>query len=94
MLGEIYRMLALTIGEPVKEFTYAFKNKDGRTVTEAKKFTPKSFAAEMLGGKAIGGSFIMVMTRAVSITRLTRGNTTAIHTTELTGNILTCRWKK
>ena len=61
MLGEIYRMLALTIGEPVKEFTYAFKNKDGRTVTEAKKFTPKSFAAEMLGGKAIGGSFIMVM---------------------------------
>ncbi|WP_298454257.1 aminopeptidase C [uncultured Prevotella sp.] len=61
MLGEIYHMLALTMGEPVKEFTYAFKNKDGRTVTEAKKYTPKSFAAEMLDGKAIGGSFIMVM---------------------------------
>lgn len=61
MLSEIYRMLTLTLGEPVKEFTYAFKNKDGRTVTEAKKYTPKSFAAEILGGKTIGGSFIMVM---------------------------------
>ena len=30
MLGEIYRMLTLTIGAPVEQFTYAFKDKDGR----------------------------------------------------------------
>ena len=28
MLAQIYHMLTLTLGEPVKEFTYAFKNKD------------------------------------------------------------------
>lgn len=61
MLTEVYRMLSLAFGEPPTEFTYAFKNKDGRTVTEAKKYTPMTFAAEVLGGKKIGGSFIMVM---------------------------------
>ena len=37
MLGEIYHMLVITLGEPVKEFTYAFKNKDGKAVTAAKQ---------------------------------------------------------
>lgn len=61
MLSEIYHMLSLTLGEPPVEFTYAFRNKDGRKLTADKKYTPKSFAAEILGGKPVGGSFIMVM---------------------------------
>ena len=61
MLATVYRMLALTMGEPPTEFTYAFKNKDGRTVTEAKKYNPVTFAAEILAGKPLKGSFIMVM---------------------------------
>ena len=61
MLSEVYRMLALTMGEPPTEFTYAFKNKDGRTVTEPKKYNPMTFAAEILGDAPVKGSFIMVM---------------------------------
>ena len=61
MLATVYRMLALTMGEPPTEFTYAFKNKDGRTVTEAKKYNPVTFAAEILDGKPLKGSFVMVM---------------------------------
>ena len=61
MLSEIYRMLALTMGEPPTEFTYAFKNKDGRTVTEPKKYNPMTFAAEIFGDAPVKGSFIMVM---------------------------------
>lgn len=60
MLGEIYKMLALTLGEPVKEFKYAFKNKKGQTVTETKTYTPQSFYKEVVGGP-INGTFIMVM---------------------------------
>lgn len=61
MLAEVYRMLTLTLGEPVKEFTYAFHNKDGKTRTEARTFTPQSFYNEIMGGRALKGSFIMVM---------------------------------
>ena len=60
MLSEIYHMLVITLGEPVKEFIYAFKNKDGKAVTEAKKYTPKSFYEETVGGP-LNGTFIMVM---------------------------------
>ena len=37
MLGTVYRMLAMTIGEPPAEFVYAFKDKKGRAVGEAKE---------------------------------------------------------
>lgn len=60
MLGTIYHILTLTLGEPVKEFSYAFKNKEGKTVGETKKYTPKSFY-EATVGKELNGSFIMVM---------------------------------
>lgn len=61
MLSEVYRMLSLVFGEPPTEFTYAFKDKKGRAVTGRKTYTPKTFAAEILGGKPVSGSFIMVM---------------------------------
>ena len=60
MLATIYRMLAMTIGEPHAQFTYAFKNESGRTVTEAKTYTPQEFAKEVVGGP-ISGTFIMAM---------------------------------
>ena len=60
MLAEIYRMLALTLGEPVTEFTYAFRNKDGKRVTEPKHYTPQSFFREVVGEK-LNDTFIMVM---------------------------------
>ena len=60
MLGTVYQMLTLTIGTPVKSFTYAFKNKDGKTVTPAKQYTPKQFYEETVGGPS-HGTFIMVM---------------------------------
>lgn len=60
MLGSIYRMLSLTLGEPVKEFTYTFRDKSGKPVGEAKKYTPKSFY-EATVGHALNGTFLMVM---------------------------------
>ena len=60
MLGTIYRMLALTIGEPPQSFSYAFKDKEGRTVGQAKTYTPKEFFKEVVGGP-INGTFIMAM---------------------------------
>ena len=60
MLSEIYHMLVITLGEPVKEFTYAFKNKNGKALTTPKKYTPKEFYQEIVGGP-LNGTFIMVM---------------------------------
>ena len=60
MLGQVYHMLSLTLGEPVKEFTYAFRDKDGKQIGEAKKYTPKSFYEETVG-KDLNGTFLMVM---------------------------------
>lgn len=60
MLSVVYNMLCLTLGEPVNEFTYAFRTKDGRTVGEPRKYTPKEFYEATVGGP-LKGSFIMVM---------------------------------
>ncbi len=60
MLSTVYRMLCLTLGQPVKEFTYAFRNKDGKQMGEAKTYTPKSFY-EATVGKSLNGTFVMVM---------------------------------
>ncbi|MBR0276422.1 MAG: C1 family peptidase [Prevotella sp.] len=60
MLTQIYHMLVYTIGEPPQKFTYAFKNEKG-TSGEPKEYTPMSFYEELMGGKKLNGSFIMVM---------------------------------
>ena len=60
MLSEIYHMLVITLGEPVKEFTYAFKDKNGKALTAPKKYTPQEFYQEIVGGP-LNGTFIMVM---------------------------------
>lgn len=60
MLKTIYGMLCLAYGEPVKEFTYAHRDKNGKIVGEEKKYTPLSFAEEC-GATKLKGSFVMVM---------------------------------
>jgi bleomycin hydrolase len=60
MLSEVYHMLVITLGEPVKEFSYAFRDKNGKALTPAKKYTPQSFYQEVVGDK-LNGTFIMVM---------------------------------
>ena len=60
MLAQVYRMLSLTLGEPVKEFTYTFRDKDGKQVGDPKKYTPKSFYEETVG-HSLNGTFLMVM---------------------------------
>ena len=60
MLATVYHMLSLTLGEPVKQFSYAFKTKDGKTVGETRTYTPMEFYKATVGNP-ISGSFIMVM---------------------------------
>lgn len=60
MLADIYRMLVLTLGEPITEFDYAFHGKDGKAKTARRHYTPKSFYDEIVG-HPLNGTFIMVM---------------------------------
>jgi len=59
MLATVYHMLAMTLGEPVKTFTYTFRDKDGKALL-TKTFTPKSFYDATVG-HPLNGTFIMVM---------------------------------
>lgn len=60
MLSTVYRMLAMALGEPVKEFTYQFRNRCGEPVGEPRRYTPLEFYNETVGHK-FAGTFIMVM---------------------------------
>jgi len=48
MLGEIYRILVLSLGNPPTEFDWQYEDKDGK-ISEMKTYTPKSFYDEMVG---------------------------------------------
>jgi bleomycin hydrolase len=48
MLSEIYRVLAITLGEPPESFEWRYKGKDSKP-SELKKYTPKSFYQEAVG---------------------------------------------
>lgn len=60
MLAQIYRMLVMTIGEPVGKFTYAFRDKNGKALGPAREYTPQQFYQEIVGGP-LNGTFIMAM---------------------------------
>lgn len=60
MLGTVYHMLTLTLGQPVEKFTYQFRDKDGKPVGQAKTYTPLEFYKATVG-KKLNGTFIMVM---------------------------------
>ncbi len=58
MLSEVYRMLALNLGEPPTEFDWRFKNKD-KKIVEA-HYTPQSFKAAIFGDVKLD-DYVMVM---------------------------------
>ena len=60
MLATVYKMLALTLGEPVKSFEYAFKNKAGKAITPVETYTPKQFFDKTVG-RSLNDNIIMVM---------------------------------
>lgn len=60
MLQTVYRILYLSLGEPVRSFTFAFKDKNGKQIGEPRVYTPKEFYKETVGGP-INGTFIMAM---------------------------------
>lgn len=59
MLAEIYRMLALTIGEPVESFTWTRCDKEGKPIS-TKTYTPQSFYAEFAGND-LKNNYVMLM---------------------------------
>lgn len=59
MLGEIYRMLALTLGTPPSEFTWTRKDSKGNIVS-TKKYTPLEFYKEFAGND-LKNSYVMLM---------------------------------
>lgn len=59
MLEEIYRMLAISLGQPPTEFTYVRKNKKGEIVS-IRKYTPQEFYKEFAGND-LKGDYVMLM---------------------------------
>lgn len=59
MLEEIYRMLAISLGQPPMEFTYVRKNKKGEIVS-TRKYTPQEFYKEFAGND-LKGDYVMLM---------------------------------
>ena len=59
MLGEVYRMLVLTLGEPPAKFTWTLTNSKGETLS-TKEYTPLSFYAEFIG-EDLKNNYIMLM---------------------------------
>ena len=60
MLGEIYHMLVLGLGQPVTEFTWAPKGADGKYISAPKRYTPQSFYAEWVG-EDLNRDYVMLM---------------------------------
>lgn len=58
-LSEIYRMLALCLGEPVQEFEWTRCDKNNNIVSR-KKYTPKSFYDEFIG-EDLENNYVMIM---------------------------------
>ncbi len=59
MLGEIYRMLALTLGTPPAEFTWTRKDSKGNVVS-TRKYTPLEFYKEFAGND-LKNDYVMLM---------------------------------
>ncbi len=59
MLSQIYKMLVLAYGEPVREFTYTLRDAQGREIS-TETYTPQSFYAKHIG-KDLKNSYVMLM---------------------------------
>jgi len=60
VLKDVYRILALCLGEPPAEFTWRYKDKDGN-VKELANYTPKRFYEEITPENYDPKSYIMIM---------------------------------
>lgn len=58
-LADIYRILALCLGEPPAEFEWRFRDRDGRIVE--KHYTPLEFYAEIVPADYSPENYIMIM---------------------------------
>lgn len=58
-LKDIYRILALCLGEPPTEFTWRYKNKSGDIIEQ--KYTPKQFYKEIIPSNYTPENFVMIM---------------------------------
>lgn len=59
MLGTVYRMLVLNLGEPPTKFTWTRKDAKGKPV-ETKEYTPQSFYQEFVGDD-LQNNYVMLM---------------------------------
>ena len=59
MLGDVYRILALTLGVPPTEFTWTRKDNDGKIVS-TKTYTPQEFYKEFAGND-LQNNYVMLM---------------------------------
>ena len=61
-LKTVYRMLTMAYGEPVKEFTWAPKDKKGKLMGEPKRYTPLSFYREVCAPEEdLNQDYVMLM---------------------------------
>ena len=61
-LKTVYRMLVMAYGEPVKEFTWAPKDKKGKLLSEPKRYTPLSFYKEVCQPEEdLNADYVMLM---------------------------------
>ncbi|MBQ8050164.1 MAG: C1 family peptidase [Bacteroidaceae bacterium] len=61
-LKTIYKMLTLAYGEPVKEFTWAPRDKKGKLIGEPKRYTPLSFYKEVCQPEEdLNADYVMLM---------------------------------
>ena len=59
-LSEIYKMLRLGLGQPVKEFTWAPKDNKGKNIGTPKTYTPQSFYQKFIG-EPLNDNYVMLM---------------------------------
>ena len=59
MLGQVYRMLALTLGEPPTQFTWTRRDKDGKEV-DTRTYTPQEFY-RTYAGNDLKNDYVMLM---------------------------------
>ncbi|MBQ8968275.1 MAG: C1 family peptidase [Bacteroidaceae bacterium] len=61
-LKVVYRMLVMAYGEPVKEFTWAPRDKKGKLLSEPKRYTPLSFYKEVCAPEEdLNADYVMLM---------------------------------
>lgn len=60
ILKDVYRMLALCLGEPPTQFTWRYKDKNGN-IKELKDYTPQQFYKEITPADYSSDNYIMIM---------------------------------